>query len=101
MKKEGEIKWNMIKQKGNFEIDPSIDYSAAFDSVSHKFIDTTLQEAGASVKTRRLFRAILRCECGHESERNRRVNLVFRPLPNQTRRPASRHHVSCLLYLGT
>ena len=35
-----------------------IDYSAAFDSVSHKFIDTTLQEAGASIKTRRMFRAI-------------------------------------------
>ena len=37
-----------------------IDYSAAFDSVSHKFIDTTLQEAGVSVKTRRMFRAIYR-----------------------------------------
>ena len=35
-----------------------IDYSAAFDSVSHKFIDITLQNAGASVKTRRMFRAI-------------------------------------------
>ena len=35
-----------------------IDYSAAFDSVSHKYIDTTLQAAGASVKTRRMFRAI-------------------------------------------
>lgn len=35
-----------------------IDYSAAFDSVSHKFLDATLQEAGASVKTRRMFRAI-------------------------------------------
>ena len=35
-----------------------IDYSAAFDSVSHKFIDSTLQDAGASIKTRRMFRAI-------------------------------------------
>ena len=35
-----------------------IDYSAAFDSVSHKFIDATLADAGASVKTRRMFRAI-------------------------------------------
>ena len=35
-----------------------IDYSAAFDSVSHKFIDQTLADAGASVKTRRIFRAI-------------------------------------------
>ena len=35
-----------------------IDYTAAFDSVSHKFLDATLQDAQASVKTRRMFRAI-------------------------------------------
>ena len=35
-----------------------IDYSAAFDTVSHKFIDRALAEAGASVKTRAIFRAI-------------------------------------------
>ena len=35
-----------------------IDYSAAFDSVSHKFIDATLKDAKASEKTRRMFRAI-------------------------------------------
>ena len=36
-----------------------IDYTAAFDSVSHKFIDEALEQAGgASVKTRRMFRAI-------------------------------------------
>ena len=35
-----------------------IDYSAAFDSVSHKFLDEALKEAGASDKTRSLFRAI-------------------------------------------
>ena len=35
-----------------------IDYSAAFDSVSHNFIDSALADAGASIKTRRLFRAI-------------------------------------------
>ena len=35
-----------------------IDYSAAFDSVSHKFIDATLKDANASIKTRRMFRAI-------------------------------------------
>ena len=37
-----------------------IDYSAAFDSVSHKFLDEALKEAGASDKTRSLFRAIYR-----------------------------------------
>lgn len=35
-----------------------IDYSAAFDSVSHKFIDAALKKAGASNKSRALFRAI-------------------------------------------
>ena len=35
-----------------------IDYSAAFDSVSHKFLDKTLLDTGASIKTRRMFRAI-------------------------------------------
>ena len=35
-----------------------VDYTAAFDSVSHKFLDRALQEAGASDKSRSLFRAV-------------------------------------------
>ena len=35
-----------------------IDYSAAFDSVSHKFLDKALAAAGAKDKTRAMFRAI-------------------------------------------
>ena len=35
-----------------------IDFAAAFDSVSHKFLDLALQKAGAKRKTRDLFRAI-------------------------------------------
>ena len=35
-----------------------IDYSAAFDSVSHCYIDHALAEAGASPKTRAMFRAV-------------------------------------------
>jgi hypothetical protein len=35
-----------------------IDYSAAFDSISHKFIDLALEEAGAKPRTRALFRAV-------------------------------------------
>ena len=35
-----------------------IDYAAAFDSVSHKFIDATLGDAKAKPKTRALFRSI-------------------------------------------
>ena len=35
-----------------------IDYRAAFDSVDHKFLDRALQRAGATPKTRALFRVI-------------------------------------------
>ena len=35
-----------------------IDYKAAFDSLSHKFIDETLEKAGISPKVRAIFRAI-------------------------------------------
>ena len=35
-----------------------VDYSAAFDSVSHKFVDTALKEAGATAKVRSICRAI-------------------------------------------
>ena len=35
-----------------------IDYSAAFDTVGHKFLDRSLAKAGASAKTRAVFRAI-------------------------------------------
>ena len=35
-----------------------IDYSAAFDSVSHKFLDRALKAAGASNNSRALFRAV-------------------------------------------
>ena len=41
-----------------------IDYTAAFDSVSHKFMDATLAKAGASVKSRAIFRAIYEAASG-------------------------------------
>ena len=37
-----------------------IDYSASFDTVSHKFLDKALADAGASNKVRAMFRAIYR-----------------------------------------
>ena len=37
-----------------------VDYSAAFDTVSHKFLDLALADAGASHKSRAIFRAIYR-----------------------------------------
>ena len=41
-----------------------IDFSAAFDTVSHKFIDSTLAKAGASRKSRAIFRAIYAAASG-------------------------------------
>ena len=41
-----------------------IDYTAAFDSISHKFMDRTLAAAGASRKSRAIFRAIYRAATG-------------------------------------
>ena len=41
-----------------------IDYTAAFDTVSHKYIDTTLVNAGGSRKMIAIFRAIYRVAAG-------------------------------------
>ena len=41
-----------------------IDFSAAFDTVSHKFMDSTLAKAGASRKSRAIFRAIYAAASG-------------------------------------
>ena len=41
-----------------------IDYTAAFDSISHKFMDATLAKAGASRKSRAIFRAIYAAATG-------------------------------------
>ena len=41
-----------------------IDYTAAFDSISQKFLDKTLKDAGASLKSRAIFRAIYEAASG-------------------------------------
>ena len=41
-----------------------IDFTAAFDTVSHKFMDSTLAKAGASRKSRAMFRAIYAAAAG-------------------------------------
>ena len=41
-----------------------IDYTAGFDSISHKFMDATLANAGATRKSRAIFRAIYRAATG-------------------------------------
>ena len=50
--------FNKMLQEGKELAVTFIDYSAAFDSVSHKFIDLALGEAGAKPRTRALFRAV-------------------------------------------
>ena len=47
-----------IMQLGKSLAKVYIDYSTAFDTVSHKFLDTTFQQTGASNKLRAMFRAI-------------------------------------------
>ena len=37
-----------------------IDYSTAFDDVSHKYMDKALKDVGTSPKTRSMFRAVYR-----------------------------------------
>ena len=54
-----------------------IDYSAAFDSVSHKFLDASLARAGASRKTRAMFRAIYAAAEGTARVRGLRGNKVY------------------------
>ena len=41
-----------------------IDYTAVFDSISHKFMDRTLKTVGASRKSRAIFRAIYKTATG-------------------------------------
>ena len=42
-----------------------IDYSPAFDSVSHHFIDVALKEAGVSAKIRAMYRAVYAAASAH------------------------------------
>ena len=54
-----------------------IDYSAAFDSVSHKFLDEALHAAGASNKTRAMFRAIYRAATARTAVQGTDGKTVF------------------------
>ena len=42
-----------------------IDYRAAFDSVSHKYVDQALKKAGASTKARAMYRAIYKAAAAY------------------------------------
>ena len=54
-----------------------IDYQAAFDSVSHKFLDVSLKKAGATRKTRAMFRAIYSAAEGTARVRGLQGNQVY------------------------
>ena len=54
-----------------------IDYTAAFDSISHKFMDSTLAAAGASRKSRAIFRAIYSVATGVARARSTDGKYVF------------------------
>ena len=47
-----------VLEQGEQVVATFVDYSAAFDSISHKFIDIALADAGASAKSRAIFRTI-------------------------------------------
>ena len=47
-----------VLEQGEQVVATFIDYSAAFDSVSHRFLDEALKKAGASNKSRTMFRAM-------------------------------------------
>lgn len=54
-----------------------IDYSAAFDSIGHKFLDESLAAAGASRKTRAMFRAIYTAAEGITRVHGLNANTIY------------------------
>ena len=56
--------YDQVINRNNSCVITYIDYTAAFDSISHKFLDRTLAAAGASKKSRAIFRAIYKVASG-------------------------------------
>ena len=54
-----------------------IDFKAAFDSLSHKFIDAALAKAGASRETRAMFRAIYKVASGVAKVNGTQGNTIY------------------------
>ena len=55
---------NEIVKAGQEAVITFIDYTAAFDSISHRFLDESLAEANVQPKVRRMIRAIYSCATG-------------------------------------
>ena len=60
------LKWaiKMILREGREAVVTFIDYSAAFDTESHLFLDEALRSAGVSVKIRRMIQSIYKVAHG-------------------------------------
>ena len=69
--------YDAMMERGESMYVTFIDYSAAFDSVSHKFLDEALREAGASDKTRAMFRAIYRAATARTAVQGTDGNTVL------------------------
>ena len=59
-----------------------VDFTAAFDSVSHKFLDEALAEAGAAPKSRALFRAMCIAAEGRVRVRGAGGVHISQPFPS-------------------
>ena len=67
---------DMLKQRRKV-VTTFVDYSAAFDSVSHKFLDVVLADAGDSTKSCVIFREIyLRDDESHRYRRKVRATVT-------------------------
>ena len=64
-------------EAGNDAFIAFIDFTAAFDSVSHKFLDESLAKMGASVQSRALFRTIYDNAKGQIRVRNKDGSTTF------------------------
>ena len=66
------LKWtvNMLLREGREAVITFIDYTAAFDTESQKFLDEALGAAGVSSKVRRIIQAIFRVAHGCVRIRN-------------------------------
>ena len=54
----------MVLREGRHAVISFIDYTAAFDTESQLFLDSTLADAGVSVKVRRIVQAIFAASQG-------------------------------------
>ena len=87
-----------IKNNNNFVV-TFIDFKAAFDSVSHKYLDSALAKAGASRKTRAIFRAIYKAASGTARVNGTNGNKVYSGKFNVARGVVQGDIISPILFI--